>query len=73
MTQKFAMTSPRLLIAAALAVTMLSLTAPSATAGSFKRALGGGLLGAGIGAIVGGGKGAAIGGAIGAGVGLLTK
>jgi outer membrane protein OmpA-like peptidoglycan-associated protein len=67
------------IIAAGLAVALLSLTScaamqenPNTTKGVAYGTLGGAALGAGIGALAGGGKGAAIGAGVGAGVGALS-
>ncbi len=57
----------------AIAFAMLFCLAAGSPAEAQRRALGGGLMGAGIGGAVGGGKGAAVGGAIGLGVGLISE
>lgn len=62
----------RTLSAALLAAAMFFGSAADSSAQVLKRAVQGGLLGAGIGAIAGGGKGAGTGAAIGAGVGAVV-
>lgn len=62
----------RALSVVALAAAMLFGTVADSSAQVLKRAVQGGLLGAGIGAIAGGGKGAGTGAAIGAGLGAVV-
>lgn len=62
----------RILFAVVLSAGMLVSTAQESSAQVVKRAVQGGLLGAGIGAIAGGGRGAGTGAAIGAGIGAVV-